>query len=185
MPLKNVKKFCKKHQDQLIISLLLLALYIGECAIRPLAAPAEYQFIDQLRTLLPDLPWNRLWSRLPALLSTFAGAGAVMLLGRLWNFKHPERAAVFYLLFPPVFYLGTAATLMPLLSTGILLALYGLLKTSHSSSFKERFLAIISVLPVVIVTALYVDSAWCTVKDLWMPGITAAALVIIQWFNYL
>ena len=185
MSLTNVKKFFRKHQDDLLILMILLALYLGESAIRPLAAPMEYIFIDKLHLLLPEYPDSKLLLRLPSVLATFAGAGAVLLLGKLWNFKHPERAAVFYLLFPPVFYIGTAATLMPLLSAGIMLALYGLLQSSRCSAFKKRFLTILSVLPMVIATAVYVDSAWCTVSDIWMVGTTAAALVIIQYFNYL
>ena len=181
----SIKKFFKKYQDQWIISLILLAIYLVESAVRPLIAPYEYQFISDLQKIFPDYPDKDILWRLPAVLITFAGAGIVWLSAKLWKFKHPGQAAVFYLLFPPVFYIGTSATLLPLVSTGVLAALYGLMKSAQTASIKKRFLTILSMLPVIIAALLYIDSALCKTSDLWMLAVTAAALIIMQFFNRL
>lgn len=181
----KLKKFCKEHLDSLLILFILLTVYAVEAAVRPLAAPGEYLFVYQLHRLIPDYPEPRLLLRLPSILLTFAGAGTVWLLGGVWKLKHPGRAAAFYLLFPPVFYIGTSATLMPLLSTGVLLALYGLLKYVHTRAAKERFFTLLGVIPVIIVTAFYIDSDFCNIRDLWGIVAVVTALILVQWFNYL
>ena len=181
----SITKFFKKYQDQWIISLILLALYLTESAIRPMMAPGEYNFLYEVHRIFPDYPDNRILLRLPAVLASFAGAVFVWLNCRLWNFKHPGRAAVFYLLFPPVFYSGSAATLLPLLPAGVLAALYGLQKSARTTSLKKRFLTILMVLPVIIAALVYVDSVFCKNSDFWMLAVTAAALVIMQYYNRL
>ena len=181
----NITKFFKKYQDQWIVCLILLSLYLAESAIRPMAAPCEYNFLYEVHRIFPDFPNQRILLRLPAVLATFAGAVFVWLNCRLWNFKHPGRAAVFYLLFPPVFYIGSAATLLQLLPAGVLAALYGLQKSARTTSLKKRFLVILSVLPVIIAALVYVDSALCKNSDFWMLAVTALALVIMRYCNHL
>ena len=179
----NIKKFCSRHSDQLVISLILLVLYVAEAAIRPLAAPCEYLFIHKLHTLFPEFPDVRLLCRTPAILLTFTGAVAVYLISKLWNFKHPGRAAVFYLLFPPVFYSGSAATLTPLLSAGALWTVYGILRSARNCSAKKRFFVISAISVSILCGILYVRSLFFNIRDLWMIAAAAAVLILLKLFH--
>ena len=179
----NIKKFCSKHSDQLITSLILLTLYIAEAAIRPLAAPCEYVFIHKLHIIFPEFPDIRMLFRAPAILLTFAGAVAVYFICKLWNFKHPGRAAVFYLLFPPVFYSGSAATLTPLLSAGTLWTLYGITRSAGKVSTKKRLPAIVGILVSVFAGILYMRSIFFSTGDLWSIAIAAAVMILLKFFH--
>ena len=183
--LMSIKKFCKKHSDQLIIGLILLALYIAEAAIRPLAAPGEYIFICKLHTLFPDFPESKLLFRLPSILITFAGAAAVYSIGKAWNFKHPGSAAGFYLLFPPTFYFGTAATLVPLLSTGALIVTCGVQKFAGKLSIQKCFFTIFSVFTAIIVAALYIRSDFYEHRDFRIIAAAATALILLKLFQFI
>ena len=179
----NIKKFCSKHSDQLIISLILLTIYVAEAAIRPLAAPCEYVFIHKLHSIFPEFPDIRLLFRTPAILLTFAGAVAVYLISKRWNFKHPGRSVVFYLLFPPVFYFGSAATLTPLFSAGTLWIVYGMICSAGKVSVKKRFAAIAGILISVFAGIFYMRSIFFNISDLWLIAVAAAVLMLLKFFH--
>ncbi|MBE6362913.1 MAG: hypothetical protein E7054_04590 [Lentisphaerae bacterium] len=167
-------KFLKKHPDQLTGFGLLALLYIGEAAIRPFAGPHEYEFAALLAEKLPEFPQQEFILRLPAILFTLASGVLFYLLTKRFNFKRPGMAAVFYLLFPPVFYHGTGATLIPVLSSGILLAACGI----QGFKFKNRAAALSATIAGAAVSFFYLSSDFCQNAD-WWTLVTIATVLFI------
>lgn len=172
-------KFLKKHPDQLIGFGLLALLYIGEAAIRPFSGPDEYGFAALLAEKLPEFPQQEFMLRLPAVLLTLASGALFYILVRRFKFKRPGMAAVFYLLFPPVFYSGTSATLLPVLGCGIVLAACGI----QGFKFRNRAVAIGATLAGAAVSFFYLSSNFYRTADLWTPVMIATVLFIGYLFD--
>ena len=171
--------FLKKYMDQLIGIALLILLYAGEAAIRPFAGPHEYGFAALFIEKFPGYMHQEFMLRLPAVLLTLSSGALFYFLTRSFNFKRPGMAAVFYLLFPPVFYYGTSATLIPALSCGVLLAACGI--TGFKS--KKPAAAVGATLAGAAISIFYLSSNLCKNADLWILAAIAAVLFICYVFN--
>ena len=176
-------KFLKKYTDQLIGIGLLMLLYIGEAALRPFAGPEEYDFAARVAEKFPDFPQYEFMLRLPAAMLTLAGGALFYFLVKRLNFKRPGMAAVFYLLFPPVFYQGTGATLLPALSFGVLLAACGIQNFAMQKKFGSRATALAALLAGLGISALCLTSSFCKAADLWILTAMLVIFVIVLLFD--
>lgn len=176
-------KFLKKYTDQLIGITLLTALYVGEAALRPFAGPHEYDFATQIAEKLPNFPQYEFMLRLPAAVLTLAGGALFYFLVKHLNFKRPGMAAVFYLLFPPVFYHGTEATLLPALSFGVLLTACGIQGFAMQKKFGSRAAALAAALAGAGITVIYLTSSFCKTAELWILMALLVIFVIVLLFD--
>lgn len=164
----NLKKYYKRHSDTIIGAAVLGGIYLVQAALRPLAAPEEYDFIVELQRLLPAYPDNRFLLRLPAVAATWVCGAMIMHLAQVFKFKRPGMTAAYYLLFPMVFYDGTSASGAPFMIAGILMALRGMIKASATAKLSKRAVAVFTALPGVIVAAAYAQSGFCRGDDFYL-----------------
>lgn len=174
----GLKNFFRKNQDMLTGCAVIVLLYTAQAWLRPLAVPGEYNFIVLLQKYVPEYPDIPVLLRLPAMLATLLSGWLFFAIAKLRDFKRPGILAAFYLLLPPVFYAGTAASAVPLLAAGVLLALLGLQKASMSDRLWGRAKAVFAALPGVLVTGMYATSVFCRKEDFLMLIPVAAVFLI-------
>ena len=172
-------KFLKKNSDWLIAAALLTLLYLGEAVLRPFSGPGEYQFAAMVKSAFPEYSRSDFMLRLPAVLLTLTSGLLFYIFVKKLNFKRPGSSAVLYLLFPPIFYRGTGASLIPVLNLGILLVACGITYALNSKSLRSKFLCAVSVIAGLSGIVLYLNSGFFDLKDFGTP----AALVIFFGLN--
>lgn len=177
------KKFYEKHGDMLIGFLVMSAIYLAQAALRPLAAPWEYDFIVTLQEHFPGYPDNRFLLRLPSVMASLAGGVVMMHLAALCRIKRPGMTAVWYLLFPLTLYTGTAASGIPFLLLGVLIGVAGALKSAFSPVFSKRAAATVSALPGILLATFYVKSGFCRNSDFFMLLIPLGVLICGKLFS--
>ena len=94
-------------------TLFLILLYFVSLYHRALLTPGEYEFALALKNIFPGISGNFL-PKIPAAAATLATAGILWLTAAKFKLLHPGNAAALYLCFPPVWYVGTSASAVPL-----------------------------------------------------------------------
>lgn len=139
-------------------ALLITVLYMASLPLREMFAPWEYEFSMLLHGLIPHYPDMVVLLRLPSALATLVSGLLIFYWAKQAGFKHPGGIALCYLLLPPVFWLGTAATAIPVFVLGCVAAAYGLSMMTKSRSFGNRLKGLVLSLPGVLLAAMIVKS---------------------------
>ena len=93
-------------------TLFLILLYFVSSYHRALLTPGEYEFALALKNTFPGISGNFL-PKIPAASATLATAGMIWLTAAKFKLLHPGNAAALYLCFPPVWWVGTSASAVP------------------------------------------------------------------------
>ena len=116
---------------------LLIVLYICSLCYRGLLTPGEYDFALAMQQIFPVVSGTFL-PKLPAALATLCTGGIIFLAAYRLKLLHPGIAAGLYLCFPPVWWLGTSATAIPVLSFLITVAVAGLFTSRKEQSIPAK-----------------------------------------------
>lgn len=120
-------------------AILLTVLYICSLCYRGILTAGEYDFVLALQNIFPGLSGTFL-PKLPAALATLASGGIIFLAAYRLKLLHPGVPAGLYLCFPPVWWIGTSATAIPVLSFLITVAAAGLFTARKEENFTGRLI---------------------------------------------
>lgn len=106
-------------------AMVLTGLYLAALPLRPLFAPEEYLYCLELIERWPGYWQNLFMWRLPSALAVLLSALLIYKAAHYFGYKRAGGCAVFYLLLPPVFWIGTAASFEPFWVLGSNAVIFG------------------------------------------------------------
>lgn len=106
-------------------TLFLIVLYFVSAYQRIMLTPGEYEFALALKAIFPGISGSFL-PKIPAVIATLGTAGLLWMTAAKFKLLHPGCAAGLYLCFPPVWWIGTSASGIPLMVFTISLTAAGL-----------------------------------------------------------
>ena len=122
----------------MIGALLLALLYFAALRSRGFVSDAEYDFAVKFREFYPTLEGTVI-PRLPAVFATLITGAMLYLAACKLKLSSPGTAAVLYLCFPPVWFIGTSASAAPLLGLLTSVAAAGLLISRKAQNPSSKF----------------------------------------------
>ena len=163
-------------------AVLALILYLGGICFRGMLRADEYEFALLLRQFIPEISGTIL-PKLPAALATWLTGCLLYAVMKKLNYRYPGCAAGFYWCFPPVWFLGTSASGIPLMVLSVLIAVSGLFCAHRSKNLLHKFAAVICGLAGAASAAYLAKLGifnWITAVMIFMPLLSCSAAVYLE-----
>ncbi len=168
----------------LIEILLFIALYGVILPVRPLYAPDEFDFILAFQKFFPEMS-GMILPRIPAALGTLLTGLVIWFCGKSLKLRYPDMAAAFFLLFPPTWFYGTSASLVPVFVFAVSLIAFGIFCGRREKALWKKLLCFTPVIPAALSVAGIVQAGFLSVACVVLSFVPIASLSLTAYLERL
>ena len=164
--------------------LLFITLYVVILPVRPLYAPDEFDFILLLQKFFPEVS-GMVLPRIPAAASTLLTGLTVWFCGRSLKLRYPDMAAAFFLLFPPTWFYGTSASIVPVFVLAVSLIAFGIFCGRREKFLWQKLLCFIPVIPATLCVAGIAQAGFLSISCVVLSFVPIVSLSLAAYLERL
>ena len=164
--------------------LLFISLYGVILPVRPLCAPDEFDFILMLQKFFPEIS-GKVMMRLPAALSTLFTGLTIYFCAKTVKLRYPAMAAAFFLLFPPTWFYGTSASIVPVFVLAVSLIAFGIFTGRRENSRLKKLFCFLPALPAAFLVAGTIQAGLLSIPCVVLSFVPVASLSLTAYLERL